>query len=68
MHLILALAAALHADTLTKMMIAMNDDVDRMTRLVQNLLALARTEAPLDLCNPVDLNHLVQALLQQFHK
>jgi signal transduction histidine kinase len=64
-QLSLALNHPRDADTLTKMMIAMNDDVDRMTRLVQNLLALARSEAPLDVYRPVSLNELMQALLQQ---
>jgi signal transduction histidine kinase len=64
-QLSLALSHPRDADTLTQMMTAMNDDVDRMTRLVQSLLALARTEAPLDICNPIDLKPLLNAVIQQ---
>jgi len=53
------------AETLTQMMVAMTDDVDRMTRLVENMLALARTEAPLDSHAPVSLAILLDALTQQ---
>ena len=61
----LALSHPRDAETLTKMMAVMNDDVDRMTRLVQNLLALARTEAPLDACQLVNLNDLLCAVMEQ---
>ncbi len=61
----LALSHPRDAETLIRMISAMNDDVDRMTRLVQNLLALARSEAPLDTRQPVELNGLLQDLIQQ---
>ena len=61
----LALARPRDADTLTQMMRAMEGDVDRMTRLVETMLSLARTEIPLNNHVQVDLAELLCGLMRQ---
>ena len=55
------------AAALLKMMAEMEDDVDRMTRLVEQMLALARVEQHgLDSFAPIDLGALLQDLTSHF--
>ena len=61
----LALSRPRDAAALTQMMQAMEGDVDRMTRLVETMLSLARTEVPLSSLVEVDLTELLSALVGQ---
>jgi signal transduction histidine kinase len=55
------------ADTLLEMMAGMEGDVDRMTRLLEQMLALARVEQRgLETFAPVDLGSLLQDVTGQF--
>ena len=61
----LALSRSRDAQTLTQMMQAMEGDVDRMTRLVETLLSLARTNLPLNQFVLINLNELLGDLVGQ---
>ncbi len=66
-QLSLARSRPRNAATLQKMMADMEGDVDRMTRLIEQMLALARVEqggtVPFE---PVDVNALLVALVKQY--
>jgi len=64
-QLTLALNRPRDAQTLTQMMQAMDGDVDRMTRLVATLLALARADQPLSKRQWVNIADLIASLIKQ---
>ena len=61
----LALSRPRDVQTLTQMMTAMGGDVDRLARLVENMLILIRTEATHIDFKPVDLGDLLSGLISQ---
>ena len=66
-QLSLARSKPREAAALLEMMTEMEDDVDRMTRLVEQMLALARVEQHgLDSFAPIDLGALLQDLASHF--
>jgi len=66
-QLSLARSRSRDAATLRKMMADMEGDVDRMTRLIEQMLALARVEqGGLVPFEPVDINSLLMALVEQY--
>ena len=66
-QLSLARSKPREAATLLEMMLEMESDVDRMTRLVEQMLALARVEQHgLDSFAPIDLGALLQDLASNF--
>lgn len=64
-QLTLAVSRPRDAQTLTEMMIAMDGDVDRMTRLVDIMLTLARLDAPLTQHDQVNIHELLSEILRQ---
>ena len=61
----LALSRPRDAETFKNMMTAMDGDVDRMTRLVESMLTLIRTEATQIQVMPVNLSDLLVGLMSQ---
>jgi signal transduction histidine kinase len=60
----LALAKPRDAETLTQMLGALRGDVDRMTRLVETMLLLARSAEPLQAAAPVHMTPLLNDLIE----
>ena len=66
-QLSLARSRPRNADTLQRMMADMEEDIDRMTRLIEQMLALARVEqGDALLHDEVDLAQLLRQLVQEF--
>jgi len=65
-QLSLALNRPRDTATLVEMMQAMEGDVDRMTRLVETMLILMRTEAAQIRTMPVDIQDLLKGLVHQW--
>ena len=65
-QLSLAVNKPREAVELRSMILAMEGDLDRMTRLVERMLTLSLSEQPLTQRDPVDLSNLLGALVTQF--